>query len=189
MARTKLNFGPLAKQKIVKGLQVPFEKINIFFNQIIGPKLHQDSTIAFKHEGQRNTNPRWPEFAPSTIKTPAGTWNIRYGTNGTPTPLSTEALKELRSKWIKRRGWGATGYMRNGVRRHDGRNLLVASGNFRDSFTILSSNKKQMRYGTRYNLAQAIMSNPTRNVLFITETDEKSYIDLFHRWYYKSLQF
>lgn len=166
-------------KKIIKKVTEPLLKINEFWN-ISKIKFDQWTQLAFRLQGARSGSPAWPTWNKGlgfnvlggTTLTKAGTRKIRYGT-------------DIKTKWpnnLGRPSRGASpGYIRVGVRRYTGASkLLQASGSFRRSFGKIRQNKSALYYGTKFELAEKIMSNPIRNVLFITPQDEK---EIQKMWY------
>jgi hypothetical protein len=184
---TTINLDRDTRRKLEKGLTRPLKKTRQFFSALATTFI-QDTAQAFMQSGARGGHRRWKQLAMSTVKTPAGTWRIRKGTDGTPAPLAPEALASLRRRW----GWGHKGEMRSGVRRYQSRtkNMLQASGFFKQSFGIMKITERNLLYGTKYKLAETIMSKGGgRQVLFITASDEKRYLDQFAMWFLKGLKF
>jgi hypothetical protein len=169
---TKIYKGKNAYRKIAEGIGRPLKKTHTFFTEL-GAIVDQDTQLTFEREGARAGHPMWKRYSQNTLKTKSGTYRIQYGTDGTP---KTDPSNR--------------GKYRSGVRRYgSATKLLQASREFRKSFKVLSANKRGLKYGTRYKLAEAIMSNPTRNVLFVTNQDRERYNRMFAKFIDKNIRF
>lgn len=172
MAKT-VKFTKENIDKIIRKVRRPQENTTGFF-VLLNAKFDQWTQITFRRQGARAGHPAWPSWnrgrgfnvLGGTTLTKAGTRKIRYGTDVLP--------KWPGNKGRPSRGFGMTGYIRTGVRRYTGASkLLQASGGFRRSFGRMRLRKDGLNYGTTFGLAERIMSNPMRQVLFITPSDEK----------------
>lgn len=176
MARTKTyKFGPQAIRKIVRGMSAPIRDMRSFFN-ILGVMLDTDTKLTFMREGTRSGNPRWRDFSPGTLRTRAGTYNIRYGTDLRGRPRGTYIPFKKRP----------------GIRRYSSRSkLLQASGSFKRSFGVKSVTKRKLDYGTVFELAEEIIGKGRRQrqVLFITPGDEAKYARRFAKWWFEGMTF
>lgn len=126
--------------------------------------LRQDrfAQDAFQTEGGSNKK-KWRKFSPKTLRTPKGTWKIRYGTDlrGRP-PGSFKPF-----------------VLRPGVRRYSSNSkLLQASGLFRKSFQLMSLAKDRFKYGTNHQLAEKIMSGPQRQVLVFGAMQKTTFLNV-----------
>lgn len=180
---TTIKLDGNARRKIEKIISRPFKNIRQFWGAL-ALMIDQDTQHIFRGQGARKNKPgTWVDYKASTLATRAGTWNIRYGTDKKGLP--SDKLKALKSKW----GWGHIGEMRKGIRRYGYKSkLLQASGGFRNSFGLIRLGRDRMIYGTQHELAEDIMSKPTRQVLHITPQDEQRYAAQFAKWYSKGLR-
>lgn len=174
--------------RIIAKVRKPQENSLGFF-VLLNAKLDQWTQIAFRAEGLRGGNPKWPSWnrgrgfniLGGTTLTKAGTRKIRYGTD-----LSAKWPKNIGRPALKR---GTTGFIRTGVRRYTGSSkMLQASGGFRRSFGRIRVRKEGLNYGTTFNLAEKIMSSPTRQVLFITPQDEKEIMRMWLQYNSRLMQ-
>jgi len=118
----------------------------------------------------------------------AGTPKIRYGTDKGPLPPGE--LKSLRSRWVRRGGFGRIGKMRKSIRRYSSSSkLLRASGGFMRSFKTTKITKNRMIYKTEHELAEEIMSIKNRQVLSVNSADEARYINQFRIWFQRRMVF
>lgn len=184
---TRIKFDEKAGLRIEVGLNRPLRRGREFF-AALALMVDRDAMLAFRRQGERGGHPRWKRFSENTLRTPAGTKKIRYGTD--LRPLDPEALRQLRARWIRTKGFGATGEMRKGVRRYSSTSkLLQASGGFRNSFKIRMIRRNRMLYSTNHELAEKIMSHGPRNVLFITSRDEIRYLNQFRTFFLRGIRF
>jgi len=166
-----------------KGLERPL-KNTILYMSPLATGIDQDTKLTFKFEGNIKGRKKWKPFSPRTLKTPAGTWRIRYGTD--KKPLAKDQLKSLRSKW----GFGHIGYMRKNISRYSERSkLLQSSGLYRDSFQIRKVTKNIVEYSTNHKLRNVIGSNPRRKALQFTIHDKKKYTELWHKFLDNHIKF
>lgn len=129
--------------------------------------------LTFRKEGAHAGNKKWRPFAQSTLHPSVkrggraagfnrGKWNIRYGT-------------DLRGQSPRRRA-GVR------IRRYSPTSkLLQASGQFRNSFHILSVSSTQAQIGTRHKLAQEIM-NGRPVITPMTQPQRAHLARLMQRW-------
>ena len=178
-------------QKIGEVISKPMESISDFWG-LLGQVIDRDAILAFRYSGARSGNPAWEPLSSKTIRTPAGTKKIRYGTDLRALPK--EELAALRRKWVSTRlGFFRTGEMRgkygtSKVRRYsENSKPLLASGGFMRSFGVKEIGRNHMTYGTSHEKAKEIMSVRNRQVLFITPMDERNYLRLFRGWYLRGL--
>jgi len=168
---------------LITGTETPFRELSAW--------MLRNALLAFQTSGARAGHRPWKALSPKTLRTRAGTYRIRRGSDGTPTPLNPAALSALRSAWVKKHGWGATGEMRPGVRRFraDSKPLL-ASGMFRNSWFVREASARRATVTTAFDseLAKKIMSDPTRQVLFVTEQDRRDIRRLFIGWIARKLK-
>ena len=169
-------------KKIGKYLERPLKNSRLLF-ELLGVKIDANTQLTFRGEGARaGGGTKWKGFSSKTLKTDRGTWNIRYGTDKRP-KRTAEQLKDYKTK---NNLWYKPGPMKGykGIRRYSSRSkLLQASGEFRKSFKVQKISKRRMHYGTKHKLAKKIMSNPRRNVLFVTGKDMNSFRMLTTKWY------
>jgi hypothetical protein len=183
---TTIKLDKDTRRKIEKIIKRPFKNLRQFWLDLY-LQINRDTMKTFAMGGARGEHPRWKPLSMRTIRTPAGTSRIRYGTDGTPATLKGDELTTLKRRW----GWGHIGEMRKGVRRYGTRteNIMQASGFFKKSFGLMKLGKNFMRYGTNYVMAEDIMSRGGgRNVLFITGQDERRYAEQFRTWYLKGFR-
>jgi len=167
---------------IAKGLLKPIKQAKTFFN-ILGVKVDQMAQLTFRVLGARAGHKKWIGYnrgrghiLGGTTRTKKGTWNIRYGTD-----LSGRA-----------KGTYKPGVLRKGIRRYSSSSKLLqasVSGGFRQSFKILTTTGKKLLYGSRMKIAEKIMSDPKRPVLFVTPKDRKSILNLWKIFYLKRMKF
>lgn len=178
---TTIKLDKNTKDKLRKLVEKPFKNIRQFWGAL-ALMINRDTQLTFRHQGARGGHEAWQPFSRSTLRTPAGTRKIRYGTD--LRPLDPSRLRTLRARW----GYGQIGEMRKGVRRYDeSSKLLQASGMFRNSFGLIKLGRDRLVYGTKHKLAEQIMSVKNRQVLFITGQDEQRYASQFKSWYLKGL--
>jgi hypothetical protein len=165
-----MKFNNRAVRVITDGLLKPFRDIRNYW-VLLGAKIDQQTQQTFRGLGKRTGGgENWKDFSPKTLKTKKGTWKIRYGTD----------LK----------GKGMQGTFRKGVRRYSsGSKLLQASGGFKKLFRPLKITKRGLLYGTRFKIAEEIMSNPARPVLFISDTDRSQFFRLFRTFVNRKMTF
>ena len=177
MATHYLKLDKNFPKKLITGIARPINNMKPYF-KIMETYLIQQTNLAFKLSGKRGGHAKWRALAKRTVKSTSGSWNIRYGTDGTPKPI----YKKGDGKWRK---------YRKGVRRYNSRTegLLQASGMFMKSFKTFGVDKRSLRFGTNYKMAQEIMSNPTRNVLFLTKIDRQVFLNDLVSFYSKGLKF
>lgn len=147
---------------------------------LLAARIDQFTQSAFRLQGARAGHPAWPAFSKKTLKTDAGTWRIRYGTDRNP-KRTREELAKYRGDLMRRGrwGWGFTGPMPGyvGTPRYSGNaKLLQSSGSFRKSFKILRITANSVFYGTAHERAAQIMSGGGKNprpVMFVMPSDRK----------------
>jgi len=167
MARKTINLDKNTGKAIGKFLSKPFKKTRQYW-ALLSQMIDRDAQLTFRTQGARDGRSKWKPFKMSTLKTKAGTWRIRYGTDKKGKP-------------------GNQGNYIPGARRYSGESkLLQASGLFRKSFGAISITTKRLVYGTRHELASKIMRRK-RNVLMINARDRARYSKLFRNWYAKGL--
>ena len=166
--------------RIIEGIARPIKKTRTFFT-LLGTRIDQDTQLMFQGEGVRPgvNSSGWQPFSPNTLKTPAGRYRIRYGT-------------DLRPKYP---GWKdipryKTGEKRGQIIPHRRRRysasskLLQASGGFRKSFKRLEITPRKLLYGSQLAIGEKILdTKKKRRVVVITGTDEWRYARIFQQWY------
>lgn len=167
-------------QVIKKGLEKPINMNKVFFQQLL-VSMDRKTIETFKNNGYRQGHPKWAALKRSTVVSEGlgrSTFNIRYGTDGTPKPIYKKGDGQLRK-------------FRKGVRRYQGIwfNILRASGSFAKTFKKLSLTQKRLIYGTRHEKAKAIMSNPDRQVLFVTAKDMQEYNRMYKNFVDRNIKF
>jgi len=175
MAKT-YKLEPGVMKKILAGVAAPSKKYRDYFS-ILGTMIDTDVRITFRQEGQRGGRPKWHPFSEGTLRTPRGTWNIRYGT-------------DLRGR---PKGSYIPGQLRKGVRRYSPTSKLLQAGRgFSRSFGIRSITDRQLVYGTNHAKAEEIMRSPAsrfhRPVLFVTAGDKERYAKRFKNWWLKGMK-
>lgn len=165
-----IMFNKRAVKIITDGLIKPFRDVRNFW-VLLGAKIDQQTQQTFRELGKRTGGgEQWRGYSPQTLKTEKGTWKIRYGT-------------DLRGK-------GMRGHFRKGVRRYSAASkMLQASGGFKKSFRPLKITKRGLLYGTRFKIAEEIMSNPARPVLFVSGTDRQQFFRLFRTFVNQRMTF
>jgi len=156
----------------MSGLTRPLRLGQQFFT-ILGGVIDRDTQLQFRTEGGR-TGDKWAEFSQFTLH-PVLT---RRGGN---TFVDTNA-------WRRRPGTdGARSrYYSNNSK------LLQASGLFRKSFTIISTSRNRLEYGSRHELAKKIISGGGKNkreVVKVTNSDIIRYQGLFSNFVNKNIKF
>ena len=121
----------------------------------------------------------------STLQTPRGTWNIRYGTDKSPKRTAAE-LAEYKTK---NNLWFKLGPMKGykGDRRYSSKSkLLQASGLFKMSFRKIRVSNRLMLSGTKHRLADKIQRRG-RQVLHVTNKDLRKYTKLWQNFLFRNL--
>lgn len=159
-------------ETFVKGLKNPLGNAGDFF-KTLGVVIDRDTILQFKTQGARGGS-KWKKLNNNTLRTKAGTYNIRYGTD----------LKG------RTKGTYKPGALRKGIRRYSSSSKpLLASGLFQKSFRIMTVNKRGLKYGTDHELAGKIGSNPTRQVLVVTKNDLETYEKMWAKHWNKEIKF
>lgn len=176
MASKTVKFDKQGVQTIINGLMRPLKLNKQFFN-VLGIFIDRDKDMAFRMKGARSGMPKWKSFnngrgiafydtkRGSTTRTSSGKWRKRPGTDGSKT----------RRYSLKSR-------------------LLQASGGFKNSFKVIRSSRERLIYGSnlRVNgekIADKIMSNPSRPVLFVTNDDNIRYTRLYRNFINENIKF
>ena len=178
-----MKFNNRSVKVITDGLLKPFKDVRNYW-VLLGAKIDQHTQQVFRGLGKRTGGGEpWPTWnrgrgfnvLGGTTLTEAGTRKIRYGT-------------DLKGKGMH--GKGQVGYVRTGVRRYTGKSkMLQASGGFRKSFRPLKITKRGLLYGTKFKIAEEIMSNPARPVLFVSDTDRSQFFRLFRTFANRKMTF
>lgn len=141
-------------------------------------KIGQWTMLTFREVGARAGHPAWRKLSESTMRTQAGTWKIRYGTDMGP---SRTKLKRV---------FGQRGPIRDVDRRYGPNSqntILRASGTFMRSFKTLRVTNRSMAYGTRFQGAEDIIGD--RPVLFIMPKDFKEIRTQFREFMLRGIKF
>ena len=151
-------------QNVLKrGLGNTFKNTRSMF-VTLGAMIDRDTQMTFSGQGHYLDRQKWIGFGKgkgvNVYRNKNGTWQKRPGTDGAITRRFSSASK-----------------------------LLQASGQFKQSFRILSIGRNKMRYGTQHTLAEKIMSNPTRNALYYTNQDQRRYGNIVFNWINRKLKF
>lgn len=164
----------------------------ISFFKELALKIDQQTQLTFRLLGARSGHEAWLTYNKGkghinggTTKTKAGTWKIRYGTNLNAASVKGKKRIEKRKASLLKSTGSLIGPHRLGVKRFSTNSkMLQASGTFRKSFQELTwrTDRKGFTYGTNFPNAEQIMSNPTRQVLFITPKDRQEYANLFLKY-------
>lgn len=155
---------------IVDGISRPIKKGKPFFDEI-GVYLHQQTQITFRVLGARHAHNKWKGFSLRTLH-PSHI-------------LKNGGISINLQKWNRRRGTD-----NNKTRRYKpGDKLLQAGGGFRNSFIILKTTDKKVIYGTKMKIAKQIMSDPKREVLFVTSKDKTAIKRKYIRHYNRRQKF
>jgi len=150
---------------LAKGISKPIRNAKPYFNAL-ATKMWQQSMLVFKKSGSRASHTKWSKFSQKTLhpyqdgKLNTKKWNLRKGTDDSKTRKYNSQSK-----------------------------LLQASGSFRNSFTIIKTDKRRSIVGTKMKLAKSIMSNPDRPVLFVDNSDYKLYSSMFRTFIDKGIKF
>jgi hypothetical protein len=170
---TTIRLDKDTKNKFRKLFLNPFKDIRQYWTALL-LMIDRDTQLTFRGQGARKGKPgAWEDYSPNTLVSKSGTWNIRYGT-------------DLRGR---PKGSYIPGKLRRGIRRYSfSSKLLQASGMFRKSFGLIKMTRRRLEYGTQHKLAEDIMGTKNRNVLHVTASDEKRYLDLFGRWYVRGMR-
>ena len=171
-----VGFDRKGVKTIIDGLSRPIDNAKTFFD-IIGLKLDQATQLTFRVLGGRNGRKAWVGYnrgqghtLGGSTRMKSGTWRIRYGTD--------------------MKGVGSQGIKRAGARRYAGNSkMMQASGGFRQSFKIVKTTKDYVIYGTKLKIAEDIMDDPKRPVLFVTQKDRRMMLAQFLMFYQKGLRF
>lgn len=170
----KLRFEEGELRNLLESIGRPIVNARSFF-ALLAREIDTDVQMQFRNEGAAG-GPRkipgdlaWRPFKETTLRNPkTGTWKIRYGTDMS--------------------GKGMRGKYRPEARRYSANSkLLQASGQFRQSFTVLSVTNDRMEYGTRHRLSGKIGSNPERQVLFVTDADKDRWARSFSSYIAKGI--
>lgn len=161
----ELEFNNRTIKKITKAMQRPLDRSKTFLS-ILGSMIDSDVQAIFRGLGVRpGAGRKWDGYMQSTIKTKAGKFKRRPGTDN-----------------AKTRKYSGTSKM------------LQASGGFRKSFKTISVSPNKLVYGTRLSLkgkdiSAAIMSDPERQVLFVSNQDIARYGSVYRRFFNKEIKF
>ena len=167
LAKT-IKFKDLSKV-LIKGLEKPLKNTKTFFN-VIGLQVDQLTQLTFRVLGARAGHKKWVGYSQRTLH---------------PSWMTAGGLKYNRDKWNRRRGTDG-----NKTRRYSTNSkMLQAGGGFRQSWKILSTTNKKLVYGSRMKIADQIMSNPERPVLFLTSKDYRKIQTDWKGFLLKGLQF
>lgn len=180
MATVTLPYNDQTIKRITQGISKPVTNAKVFF-QTLGSKIFTQTMLTFKAQGARAGQQKWKSFSNKTLKTKLDTWRLRYGTDTKP----KRNRKQLNKYKTENNLWYVPGPMKGykGDRRYNRTSkLLQASGMFRESFKILKTSKKYLYFGTKHKLAKDIMSNPERNVLFVTDKDITLYRSMWRKF-------
>ena len=176
MATKTIELDRAGIKTITKGLKRPINNAKTFFD-ILGIKIAQATQLTFRNSGARAGHKAWVGYnrgqghtLGGSTRMNSGTWRIRYGTDQT--------------------GKGMQGRFRSGARRYSGASKMMQAGRgFQQSFKILKTTNDYMLYGTRMKIAEDIMSDPNRPVLFVTQKDKRMMLQQFLMFYQKKLRF
>ncbi len=175
MATKTVNLDRKGIETIVDGLARPINNAKTFFD-IIGIMLDQSVQLTFRNLGKRAGHKAWVGYnrgqghiLGGSTRMNSGTWRIRYGTD----------LK----------GKGMQGKKRSARRYSERSRMLQAGRGFQQSFKILKTTRNDVLYGTKMKIAENIMSDPNRPVLFVTQKDRRRMFNLFLIFYQKGLRF
>lgn len=157
----------------VRDLKLPLQGIVKFWT-MLGLKLDQFAQLTFRTSGARSGHKQWAGYSLLTLHPhwkavkssfPEASgyhynpmkWNRRLGTDGAKTRRYSDSSK-----------------------------MLMASGGFAKSFTILDISKDHLIYGTRHKDAVEIMADhgKERPVLFITSSDRQEIYNMFRNYVY-----
>jgi hypothetical protein len=175
--KTFIGFNKKTTDAILKGMSKPIKDNRRFFS-LLRILIDQATQLTFRLQGARGGHPGWKGFSPATLRMPSGTFNIRYGTDLTGRPKGTYT----------------PGKIRPGVRRYsESSKLLQASGGFKRSFKSIFIKNGELLYGISglkmRNLGKKIMSDPERQVLFVTPGDRKQWGILFKNFIDQGIKF
>ena len=155
---TSLKFDDKTFKIIADRCVLPFKKSRTFFKSL-GTQIDRDTKVLFREKGAipKLGFHKWIDYGKGrgvqVYRNPnTGKWAKRKGTDGTV---------------------GKYGYKSR---------LLQKSGMFKKSWGIISLNNKSVKFGTNHKLADAIMSNPTREVLKFNNRRYEKISDLFYRF-------
>jgi len=136
---------------VVKGIGLPLKKTKKFFDTL-GLQMEQLTDLTFRLLGARSGHKKWVGYSQRTLH---------------PSWMTKSGLKFNRDKWNKRRGTD-----NSKTRRYNANSpMLKASGGFMRSWRILRTTNRKLVYGSEKKIADAIMSNPERPVLFLMPKD------------------
>jgi hypothetical protein len=188
--KTYQGFNKRTTDAILKGISLPIRKNEKYF-RIMSIMVDDATQMTFRLEGARGRK-GWARFSKLTMQTPRGTWNIRYGTDKKPKRTAAELRKYKSDNNLWYKPGPMQGY--KGDRRYGPNSkLLQASGEFRKSFKTISIRNGQMFYGIRglkmRMLGKKIMSDPTRQVLFVTSADRKKWGKAFALFVDRGIKF
>ena len=162
---------------ILRGIAKPITNAKPYFT-LLNTLIEKKTTQVFQNEGDYPGHPVWPKINLRKYQYPSGRWAIRRGSDGTPKAKYTKGD----GKWRKYRG--------NKVRRWGPESkALQASGLFQKSFKKLKLSKQSLYFGTKHQLAELIMSNPWRPVVYVSDQDLAVYQKTWHAFLDRGMTF
>lgn len=196
MATKVFKFTKENLKKLNDGYLTPLNYTRDFLSSLL-TKIDTDTQTQFQLEGGYNGRPKWRGYAvwftnryghiamESTKRTAAGTWKLRYGSWKKPNRKRDALLKYKEENKLFFKPGPMKGY-RNDKRYGSDSKLLQASGTFRRSFKKITLTKDILRYGTKYEKAEKILSGG-RGVLYMTDREIAQINSDFYTFFNKYL--
>jgi hypothetical protein len=185
--KTFIGLDKATRDAIQKGISKPIRNSTKYF-QTLALIIDQNTQNTFRLEGARAGHSKWKKLSNQTLHPTKmrngqkvivmNKWNIRYGTDLSGRPKGSYIPFEKRK----------------GIRRYSSSSkIFQASGGFRKSFKTIAIRNGQLIYGigglNMRKLGKDIMSDPERQVIFVTKTDLDNYRKLFVNFVDRGIKF